>query len=223
MASTTPSRAALVTGGNSGIGYECARELVREGLHVIIASRNRELSARAAARIARETGNDAVEEIGLDLGSLEAVRQCAKELRAREAPLHVLVLNAGIQVTGERRLSPDGHELTFAVNHLGHFLLANLLLAKLVGSAPARILVVSSGVHDPALRTGMPHPAIPDFESLASHGGPADRPFSGRLAYVNSKLCNLWFTYELVRRLEAAGIGRGDRPLSVNHLERARA
>ncbi len=74
-----------------------------------------------------------------------------------------------------------------------------------------------------ALRTGMPHPEIPDFESLASHGGPADRPFSGRLAYVNSKLCNLWFTYELVRRLEAAGIGRGDRPLSVNHLERARA
>jgi NAD(P)-dependent dehydrogenase (short-subunit alcohol dehydrogenase family) len=208
----------LVTGGNSGIGFECARRLARDGFGVIIASRNRDLSEQAVERIVGETGNDAVDEIGLDLGSFASVRQTVKELRAREAPLHALVLNAGIQQMRGPVPSADGFELTFAVNHLGHFLLTNLLLDVLLASAPARILVVSSGVHDPSLRTGMPDPAIPDFESLASHGGPAGR-WNGRRAYVNSKLCNLWFAYELARRIEAAGLSSAATPLSVNAFE----
>jgi light-dependent protochlorophyllide reductase len=211
-------RTVLVTGGNSGIGFECARRLARDGFGVIIASRNRDLSEQAVERIVGETGNDAVDEVGLDLGSFASVRQTVKELRTREAPLHGLVLNAGIQLRRGPVPSADGFELSFAVNHLGHFLLTNLLLDVLAASAPARILVVSSGVHDPSLRTGMPDPAIPDLESLASHGGPAER-WNGRRAYVNSKLCNLWFAYELVRRIEAVGLSSDATPLSVNAFE----
>jgi NAD(P)-dependent dehydrogenase (short-subunit alcohol dehydrogenase family) len=118
-----------------------------------------------------------------------------------------------------RRFSPEGFELTFAVNHLGHFLLTNLLVARLRAHAPARIAIVSSGVHDPNLRTGMPKADVTDMKTLAATGSPGDGQFNGRLAYVNSKLCNLWFTYELVRRLAAARLSNGDRALAVNAFE----
>jgi NAD(P)-dependent dehydrogenase (short-subunit alcohol dehydrogenase family) len=147
------------------------------------------------------------------------VREFAREIEARDVPLHALVCNAGLQVIRGPVLSPDGLELTFAVNHLGHFLLTNLLLDRLLAHAPARVMIVSSGVHDPKLRTGMPRPAVGDMESLARKGGPDERPFNGRLAYVNSKLCNLWFAYELVRRIEAARLSTAQRPLSVNAFE----
>jgi NAD(P)-dependent dehydrogenase (short-subunit alcohol dehydrogenase family) len=212
-------KAVLVTGGNSGIGFECARRLAREGLRVIIASRDREASAEAVRRISRDTGNDTVDEMGLDLASLSAIRDFAKELRSRNLRLRALVCNAGIQLTRGPVLGPAGCELTFAVNHLGHFLLTHLLLEELIANGPARIVIVSSGVHDPARRTGMPKPSIESLDDLATRGGPADRPFNGRLAYVNSKLCNLWFTYELVRRIEAAGLSTDERPLSVNAFE----
>ena len=81
---------------------------------------------------------------------------------------------------------------------------------------PARIVVVSSGVHDPTITTGMPKAAVSDIETLAATGGPRRDHFDGRLAYVNSKLCNLWFTYELARRLEAAGLSTRERPITVN-------
>jgi len=116
-------------------------------------------------------------------------------------------------------MSVDGFETTFAANHLGHFLLANLLLERLRTNAPARIVVVSSGVHDPRRITGMPKPAVSDMATLAKTGGPNAGEFEGRLAYVNSKLCNLWFTYELARRLETAGLAGGERPISVNAYE----
>ena len=218
MASSPRSRTVLVTGGNSGIGLECARRLAREGFRVVIASRNRTLSDRVVAEIVAATGNDAVEERALDLGSQQSVRQFAKDWLGRREPLHALVCNAGVQFNRGPIASPEGYELTFAVNHLGHFLLVNLLLESLLDSAPARIAVVSSGVHDPARFTGMPKVAIEDMESLSTNGGPAG-PFDGRLAYVNSKLCNLWFTYELIRRVESAGLARGERPLSINAFE----
>ena len=214
MGTEQARRVVLVTGGNSGIGFQCARRLAREDLGVLIASRNEELSREAVERIRGETGNDAVEAMPLDLGSRAAVRQFAKELRARELPLDALVLNAGVQLQRGPRYSADGYETSFAVNHLGHFLLTHLLLETLAANAPARILVVSSGVHDPKLTTGMPKPRIDDLESLAK---PAEQGFSGPRAYVNSKLCNLWFAYELARRVEAAGLA--ERPLSVNAFE----
>lgn len=211
--------AALVTGGNSGIGFECARQLARAGWYVLIASRDRAASAAAVERIGRESGDDAAAELGLDLGSFASVRQFAQEIERRDVPLRALVCNAGLQVTKGPRLSADGCELTFAVNHLGHFLLTNLLLARLVAHAPARIVIVSSGVHDPALRTGMPKAAVADFETLAATGGPRRGEYDGRLAYVNSKLCNLWFAYELHRRLAAAHLLNEGRGLSVNAFD----
>jgi len=145
--------AVLVTGGNSGIGFEGARRLAREGWRVAMASRDRAASAQAVARITGETGNDAVCEMGLDLGSTASVRQLAREIAERGLLLRALVCNAGLQ-TNVLRLSSDGYERTFAVNHLGHFLLVNLLLERLRAQAPARIVVVASGVHDPRITTG---------------------------------------------------------------------
>jgi len=210
-------KAALVTGGNSGIGFECARELARRGWQVVIASRDRATSAGAVARIRESTGNDAVSEIGLDLGSIASVRSFVREIEAADLPLRALVCNAGLQVTRGLSRSTDGYELTFAVNHLGHFLLTNLLLERLVAHAPARVVVVASGVHDPKLRTGMPKPQISDVATLAATGGPRLGEYDGRLAYVNSKLCNLWFAYELARRLESAHLVNGR--LTVNAFD----
>ena len=205
----------LVTGGNSGIGLECARALARDGWHVVIASRNRDASAVAVRGIIAEHGTDAASELGLDLGSLASVRDCVREIAARDVPLRALVCNAGLQMTSLHR-SADGFETTFAVNHLGHFLLANLLVTRLAAHAPARIVVVASGVHDPKIRTGMPKAHVGDLATLAATGGPRPDGFDGRLAYVNSKLCNLWFAYELDRRLAAAGFGNGAPRITVN-------
>jgi light-dependent protochlorophyllide reductase len=203
----------LITGGNSGIGFECARELARRGWSVLIASRDRTASAAAVERIVAEAGAGTAAELGLDLGSTESVRRFVREVEARDVPLRALVCNAGLQVAGGRRLSPEGFELTFAVNHLGHFLLANLLLSRLRANAPARVVVVASGVHDPKLRTGMPKPAVGTLRTLAETGGPEQGRFDGRLAYVNSKLCNLWFAYELGRRIS------NDATLTVNAFD----
>ena len=196
---------ALVTGGNSGIGFECARALARDGWRVLIASRDRRASAAAVRRIADESGADAATELGLDLGSLAAVRDFARTLPP-DIRLGALVCNAGMQTHGPLTHSPDGFERTFAVNHLGHFLLVNLLLRRLEAGAPARVVVVASGVHDPALMTGMPKPRLTDLPTLAATGGPGSDAYDGRLAYVNSKLCNLWFAYELARRLDATRV-----------------
>ena len=169
----------LVTGGNSGIGFECARQLAREEWHVLIASRNRETSAKAVWQIVQESGDDAASELGLDLGSTASVRALAREIERREIPLRALICNAGLQVLKGPQFSPDGFECTFAVNHLGHFLLTHLLLIRLIAHAPARIIVVSSGVHDPKRSTGMPKPAMTDIATLATTGGPGGtRPCS---------------------------------------------
>ncbi|HTO54231.1 MAG TPA: SDR family NAD(P)-dependent oxidoreductase [Myxococcota bacterium] len=191
----------LVTGGNSGIGLECTRALARAGRQVFIASRNRATSEAAARAIGGQ-----VEVLELDLASMSSVRALVHQLEQRAVPLAALVCNAGLQFNHGPRLSDDGFELTFAANHLGHFLLTNLLLERLGANAPARIVIVSSGVHDPAMRTGMPHPSISDFETLARTGSGTKGRFNGRLAYVNSKLCNLWFAYELSRRLEPSQV-----------------
>ena len=155
-------RTALITGGNSGLGLECARALLQQqpAWHVIIASRGRERSEAAVDALRASGGPGTVEARALDLGSLADVRRFADGLLAdlRGAalpPLRALVCNAGLQFT-HRAVSADGFEATFAVNHLGHYLLTQRLLGALV--PPARIVFVSSGTHDPAERTGMPHP-----------------------------------------------------------------
>lgn len=209
----------LVTGGNSGIGFECARALARAGRHVVIASRSRRASEEAVARIAAESGRDRIEAMDLDLASPSSIRRFVQDVEARDLPLQSLVCNAGLQFRSGPVLSDDGYELTFAVNHLGHFLLANLLLPRLLRHAPARIVVVSSGVHDPARFTGMPKPKIADVETLAKTGCANGGRYNGALAYVNSKVCNLWFAYELERRLAGHGLGRGPRTIAINAFD----
>lgn len=209
----------LVTGGNSGIGFECVRQLARQGWHVLIASRNREASAEAVRQIAQESGAEAASESGLDLGSLASVRAFVKESEQQDLPLRALICNAGLQILKGPQFSPDGFERTFAVNHLGHFLLTNLLLTRLIAKGSARIVIVSSGVHDPKRKTGMPRPTVTDLETLSTTGGPRKGEYEGRLAYVNSKLCNLWFAYELVRRMETAHLLNDERQLTVNGFD----
>jgi len=209
----------LITGGNSGIGYECARALAKAGRHVVIASRNRRLSDDAVRKIAAENGADRIEAVDLDLASADSIRTLAAEIDARDLKLQSLVCNAGLQFMTGPVLSERGHELTFAVNHLGHFLLVNLLLKRLAANAPARIVIVSSGVHDPKRFTGMPKANIADLETLAATGGASREAFNGQLAYVNSKLCNLWFAYELARRLEKAGLAGQSKPIAINAFD----
>ena len=134
----------LVTGGNSGIGFECARSLARAGRHVIIASRSRRATDEAVRRIAAESGKDRIEAMDLDLASPASIRRLVAHLDARDLSLQSLVCNAGLQFVTGPSLSDDGFELTFAVNHLGHFLLTNLLLSRLASRAPSRIVIVSA-------------------------------------------------------------------------------
>jgi NAD(P)-dependent dehydrogenase (short-subunit alcohol dehydrogenase family) len=183
-------RVCLVTGATSGIGAAAAEELATLGATVIVAGRNAERAAATVERIRQRTGG-AAEYLLADLSSQQEVRRLAEAVRARHERLHVLVNNAGAVFT-ERRLSPDGLELTFALNHLAYFLLTGLLLDTLQASAPARIVNVSSDAHQAATI---------DFDDLQ-----AERGYSGFRVYGRSKLANLLFTYELARRLEGTGV-----------------
>jgi retinol dehydrogenase-14 len=186
-------RTVVITGGNAGIGQATALALARLGAHVVITSRNRNKGEEAVRTIRRASGNDHVELVELDLASLASVRSCSKELLDRLEAIHVLDLNAG-GVISERRVTEDGFEMQFQVNHLGHFLLTNLLLDRLRASAPSRVIVVSSWGHTQA-RHGL------DFDDLQWER----HPYRGSLVYSATKLMNVYFAFELARRLEAEG------------------
>jgi len=197
---TNQRHVAMITGGNSGIGFATASKLAAQGFHVVLASRNQHASARAMERIRRANPDASVESIPLDLASLAAVRQCATAFQAKGYPLHILINNAGGSVQGKQAsLSADGFELTFATNHLGHFLFTNLLLEDLKRSAPARVITVSSQLHIPGYGGGPP----PDFDYDNLKG---EKYYNTRIFYKNSKLANMWFTYELQRRLAGSGV-----------------
>lgn len=197
----------IITGGNTGLGYECAKEIAGRDArdwHIILACRNPEKAEGAVKRLVAETGNRHVEAMELDLASLASVRQFAKDFAARPLPpLHAVVCNAGLQVVSGTTYTKDGFETTFGVNHLGHFLLVNLLLKDL--QPPARIVFVSSDTHDPSKKTPIPPPVFQDAELLA-HPKPDNKNANsgtiGRTRYSTSKLCNIYCVYELSRRLQ---------------------
>jgi retinol dehydrogenase-12 len=135
----------LVTGANTGIGKATAEELARRGGRVYVTARSAEKGEAAVASIKAAAGSDSVWFLPLDLADLESVRSCAEGFLARGEPLHVLLNNAG--VGGARGLTKQGFELMFGVNHLGHFLLTQLLLDRLTSSAPARVVTVASDAH----------------------------------------------------------------------------
>lgn len=181
----------VVTGGNSGIGRATAVGLASRGARTLIVSRDRSKGEAAVAHIREASGRDAVELIVGDLGTTATTRALAAEILARCPQLHVLVNNAGLWMT-ERVVNEDALETTFAVNHLGPFLLTNLLLDRLKASAPARIVNVSSQGH----RMGEI-----DFDDLQ-----AEKSFGKIQAYCDSKLANVLFTRALAKRLAGTGV-----------------
>src|SRR5580693_5968067 len=185
-------RTVVVTGANTGIGLATASALAGQGWRVFVACRSEGKGAAAVASIKAATGNDAVFLLMLDLADLASVRTCAAEFLARGEALHVLINNAG--VGGRRGLTKQGFELMFGVNHLGHFLLTELLLERLTSSGPARVVTVASDAHYSA-------PGI-DWDALRR---PA-RGITGLGAYAVSKLCNVLFSQELARRTEGTGV-----------------
>lgn len=183
---------ALVTGANSGIGRVSATELARRGFEVILAGRSANRTRDAVAAIRDETGNPRVEMLVLDLASLASVRRAAAAFLASGRPLHVLLNNAG--VVGARGVTEDGFELAFGVNHLGHFLLTDLLLERLREVEGARVITVSSIAHTQIDTI--------DFDAVTR----PTRTLTGLREYRASKLANVVFTIELARRLEGSGV-----------------
>lgn len=182
----------LITGGNSGIGREAATALAGFGARVVITARDRRKGSEAMAYVRGRSGSDAVEVRPLDLASTRSIREHADDWMKSGDPLHVLVNNAGA-ILSERRETEDGFEMTFGVNHLGHQLLTELLLDRLIECAPARIVNVASIAH--RLSGGL------RFADLNSEHG-----YHGTAVYNDSKLANVLFTRELARRLEGTGV-----------------
>jgi NAD(P)-dependent dehydrogenase (short-subunit alcohol dehydrogenase family) len=178
-------RSVLVTGGTGGIGKATAIGLAAMGAHLAITGRNRDRAERAAEEI-RAVGGGTVDVFVADLSSQAEVRRLATEVLDRLPHLKVLVNNVG-GYWDARRVTSDGLEYTFALNHLAPFLLTNLLLGRLRQNEPARVITVSSKVH---LLGRI------DFEDLQG-----ERSYSGTRAYSQSKLANILFTFELARRL----------------------
>jgi NAD(P)-dependent dehydrogenase (short-subunit alcohol dehydrogenase family) len=181
----------LVTGGTGGIGKATAAGLAALGARVGITGRDATRTEAAAADIRAASGNPAVDVYTADMSSQAEVRRLAGEVLDAYPRLDVLVNNVG-GFWAHRHVTADGLEHTFALNHLGPFLLTHLLLDRLTASAPARVVTVSSGAH----ATGRI-----DFDDL--HGSAA---YSGQRAYNASKLANVMFTYELARRTEGTGV-----------------
>ncbi len=184
-------RVALVTGANSGLGYETAKALADHGAHVILACRDDEKARRARDKLESELDRCSLEVLHLDLADLVSVRNAAEATLAAHARLDLLVNNAGVMGT-PYRLTADGFELQMATNHLGHFALTGLLLDRIVTTERSRVVTVSSHMH----RIGR----------LRRGGVAGVGARNTWLSYGDSKLANLLFTAGLGRRLDAAGL-----------------
>ena len=183
-------RIAVITGANSGIGFEAGRVLAERGATVVLACRDIGKAKSAADQIGAVVPGALAEPLHLDLSSLASVRAAADELSGRHQRLDLLINNAGVMVP-PYGLTEDGFELQFGTNHLGHFAFTGLVLGSLLPVPGSRVVTVSSNAH----RAGRIH-----FDDLNSR-----RRYRKAAAYAQSKLANLMFTYELRRRLAAAG------------------
>lgn len=181
----------LITGSNSGIGKVTAREMAKRGATVVLLCRNRAKGEAAQAEIIAATQNQNVDLIVADLASQAEIRRAASEFQQKYKQLHILINNAG-GVNGTRKVTPDGLEATFAINHLAPFLLTELLLDTLKTSAPARIVNVSSMAH---LGGKI------DFADLQG-----ELRYSQWKAYGQAKLAMILFTYELAEQLKGSGV-----------------
>lgn len=185
-------RTAIVTGANSGLGYDTAAALADKGAQVVLAVRNLDKGTEAKDRIKAASPNAVVTLQELDLSSLDSVRKAADELRAAHPRIDLLINNAGVMYVPNRELTRDGFEMQFGTNHLGHFALTGLLLDHLLPVDGSRIVTVSSVGHRLMARIRFEDP---HFET----------GYNRVQAYGQSKLANLLFTYELQRRLKLKG------------------
>lgn len=192
MKAMTAASVALITGANTGIGYTTALELARLGWHVFVACRSPERAEVAVGQMLAEMPDAKIELIALDLADLASVRSCASQFLARNLPLSLLINNAG--VAGSRGLTKDGFELAFGINHVGHFLLTQLLLPCLKAAAPSRVITVASQAHRAA--RGI------DWKSVRKRTTTA----VAYTEYAVSKLANILFNAELSRQLEGTGV-----------------
>ena len=183
-------RLAVVTGANTGLGFETAQVLAARGASVVLAVRDIEKGKRAAARIAGTAPGANVMVQPLDLTSLDSIRAAADQLRAKHPRIDLLINNGGVMFT-PKQTTHDGFELQFGTNHLGHFALTGLLLDQLLAEPGSRVVTVSSIAHRIQARI--------NFDDLQG-----ERSYSRVAAYGQSKLANLLFTYELQRRLSGA-------------------
>jgi NAD(P)-dependent dehydrogenase (short-subunit alcohol dehydrogenase family) len=181
----------IATGANAGIGRETAIGLAKLGARVVMVCRDPGRGEKALREIKHESGSDRVELMICDLSSQKSIRRFADEFSRRYDRLDVLVNNAGVFLR-QRSLTENGIESTFAVNHLGYFLVTRLLLDLLKKSAPSRIINVASTAHK--------------YGKIDVNAWPTGRDYSAFAAYANSKLANVLFTYELARRLEGTGV-----------------
>ncbi|XP_078593062.1 retinol dehydrogenase 12-like [Branchiostoma floridae x Branchiostoma japonicum] len=185
-------KTAIITGSNTGLGKETARDLARRGARVILACRDVTKAEAAAEDIRKTTGNGNVLVRKLDLASLASVREFAAGINDNETRLDLLINNAGIMMCPQWK-TEDGFEMQFGTNHLGHFLLTNLLLDKLKKSAPSRVVTVSSMGHQFIKKM--------HFDDLNMENN-----YKSMKAYSQSKLANILFTRELAKRLEGTGV-----------------
>jgi NAD(P)-dependent dehydrogenase (short-subunit alcohol dehydrogenase family) len=181
----------MVTGANAGMGKEISLALAAKGANLVMVARDPARGESALADVEQKTGNRTVELLIGDLSSQKSIRTLVQEFTARHDRLHVLVNNAGVTMA-RRAETVDGIETIFATNHLGPFLLTNLLLPALAAGAPSRVVTVSSAAHAMGKM---------DFDDLQG-----TRKFGEISAYNQSKLANVLFTYELARRLEGTGV-----------------
>ncbi|KAJ1550349.1 hypothetical protein HK096_007439 [Nowakowskiella sp. JEL0078] len=187
-------KVAIITGASTGIGKVTARRFAELGAHVFVVGRNPAKSLPVIEEIKKSSGNEKVEYIEADLGSLAAVKEAANQFLSRGLPLHILVCNAGL--AGAQGLTKDGFEMSWGTNYLSHFLLVKLLLNKLKESAPARIVNVSSigslgikQINYEYLNTPTPNSISESFDR-----------------YKNSKLAQVLFTKKLAQDLEGTGV-----------------
>ncbi len=183
-------KVAIVTGGNSGIGYETVRILAKRGAHVVLAARNSIKGHEAVSKIVSEFPSANVETQPLDLADLASIKDFSTSFKERKIPLHILINNAGIMGV-PKGTTVDGFELQFGINHLGHFALTGRLIEDLLAEKGGRIVNVASNAH----RQGRLN--FYDLQSTHRYGR--------MRAYAQSKLANLVFTAELDRRLKRAG------------------
>lgn len=197
LSSDLKGKTYIVTGGNSGIGFVTVKQLAKQGANVILACRNTKEGELRAQEIRGENPAAKIEVSELDLASLESVRAFAKNFLAKYDSLNGLINNAGVMNTPLKR-TKEGFEMQFGTNHLGHFLLTELLLPALKKGAPSRVVNLSSCFHDKAMgREGRIDFEDPNFEK---------KKYDGWAAYAQSKLANLLHAKHLAKRLDGSGV-----------------